>query len=62
MQTGSSLRSLFATILKDCHPQQPGVLWEQFREYLCDDLHYHLQTSGILHNPTQQQVENYGLY
>ena len=62
MQTGSALQSLFATILKDCQPAQPFVLWEQFKEYLCDDIKYRLQTSGILADPRQDQIEDYGLY
>lgn len=53
---------MFATILKDCHPAQPVLLWEQFKEYICDDLKHHLQVSGILHDAPQDKVENYGLY
>ena len=29
MQTGSQLRSLFATLLLHCHPTTPGDLWNQ---------------------------------
>ncbi|KAJ3760793.1 hypothetical protein EV360DRAFT_39084 [Lentinula raphanica] len=62
MQSGSSLRSLFATILKECHPAQPLLLWNQFKLYICDDIQHKLQTAGILPNPTLEQIEDYGLY
>ncbi|KIK61282.1 hypothetical protein GYMLUDRAFT_137211, partial [Collybiopsis luxurians FD-317 M1] len=62
MQTGYSLRSLFATILKDCHPSQPGILWQEFKQYICDDIGHILQTSGILPNAVQDKIEDYGLY
>ncbi|KAJ3738005.1 hypothetical protein EV360DRAFT_27230, partial [Lentinula raphanica] len=62
MQTGSSLRSLFATILKECHPSQPNLLWRDFKQYICDDLEHYLQRERILEYPTQDQVEDYGLY
>ena len=58
MQTGSSLRSLFATILKDCHPAQPRLLWDQFKGYLCDDLEHYLHREKIVVDPTQEQVED----
>jgi DNA replication protein DnaC len=41
---GRSLRQLFSLILRHCQPSQPDVLWEDFREHLCDDLRHQLQT------------------
>ena len=43
-------------------PAQPLLLWEEFKEFICDDIQHQFQTSGILLNPTQQQIEDYGLY
>ncbi|KIK56732.1 hypothetical protein GYMLUDRAFT_144983, partial [Collybiopsis luxurians FD-317 M1] len=62
MQTSSTLCSLFATILKDCHPAQPGLLWDQFKVFICDDLAHYLHRERIVINPSQNQVEDYGLY
>ncbi|EAU86521.2 transcriptional factor B3 [Coprinopsis cinerea okayama7 len=61
MGTGTRLRHLFVVILLFCAPSQPEVLWEQFRERMCDNLRYRLQNSGIV-NPTEEQVYDYGLY
>jgi hypothetical protein len=61
MQTGSQLHYLFITILKDCSPAQPEVLWEQFKEHICDDLKHTLYCKGI-QDPTDHQVYDYGLY
>ena len=38
MQTGYTLRMLFATIIFHCNPTSPGVLWDQFKHHICDDL------------------------
>ena len=40
---GESLRRLFSLILRHCQPSQPDILWQQFRENLCDDLGRRLQ-------------------
>jgi len=61
MQTGRQLRQLFVTILKDCIPSEPMVLWDQFKENICDDLAYILRNKGF-ENPTEEQVYDYGLY
>jgi hypothetical protein len=61
MQSGHQLRSLFVTILAACDPTEPAVLWERFKENICDDLHRTLQRKGI-NNPTVDQVYDYGLY
>ena len=61
MQTGGQLRHLFTTILHDCNPTAPLVLWNQFKEHICDDLKRKLQHMGH-ENPTEEQVYDYGLY
>ncbi|KAF9059405.1 hypothetical protein BDP27DRAFT_1181307, partial [Rhodocollybia butyracea] len=60
-QSGRQLRSLFATILKDCRPSRPGILWDEFKQYICDDVQ-HLLSRGILNDPSQDQIYDYGLY
>jgi hypothetical protein len=35
---GESLRRLFSLILRHCQPSEPHVLWEEFKDNLCDDL------------------------
>ena len=61
MQTGSRLRHLFATILLFCEPSQPGLLWNRFRDNICDDLRHRLSSLGIV-NPTTDDTYDYGLY
>jgi hypothetical protein len=43
MQTGSKLRWLFAIILLHCYPTSPEMLWNQFKDKICDDLRRKLQ-------------------
>ena len=62
MATGHQLRSLFVTILRENAPTDPLGLWLHFREKICDDLHHALHNRNILHDPTQEQVFDYGLY
>ena len=38
IKTGSQLRHLFTTLLLFCAPAQPNVLWQKFRDQICDDL------------------------
>ena len=61
MQTERQLRQLFVTILKNCIPSEPLVLWDQFKENICDDLAHALRNKGF-ENPTDDQVYDYGLY
>lgn len=61
MQSGSQLRSLFATMLLFCHPSQPAQLWEQFREKICDDIRPKLIARGVV-EPSQEQIYDYGLW
>lgn len=61
MQTGSSLRQLFATLLMHCGLAEPNVLWYDFRDRICDDVHWRLQAVGMA-DPTEEEVYDYGLY
>ena len=62
MQMGSQLRSLFVTIIKDCSPADPRALWDRFWPNICDDLRHHLQTHGRIEDPSEEQIQDYGLY
>jgi len=37
MQTGAQLRSLFVTILAFGVPGEPRMLWDKYKEHICDD-------------------------
>ncbi|TFK62503.1 hypothetical protein BDN72DRAFT_747673, partial [Pluteus cervinus] len=60
MQTGTCLRSLFASILIFCSPHQPDILWNEYRSSICDDLRRRLLRQGIS-NPTDEDIYDYGL-
>jgi PIF1-like helicase len=62
MQLGSSLRSLFATILLHCNPTSPGNLWNQFRHHICDDLRVKLLAIYPNREFTDDEVYMYGLH
>jgi hypothetical protein len=64
MQTGTSLRSLFAIILLSCHPTSPDVLWHQFKHKICDDLRRFLERTPRYLNRvfTDEQIYDYGLH
>ena len=62
MASGHQLRNLFVTILGDCSPSDPLALWMEFRVNICDDLQHALHSRNIIHDPTQEQVFDYGLY
>ncbi|KAJ7732793.1 hypothetical protein DFH07DRAFT_755137 [Mycena maculata] len=61
MQTGSRLRQLFSTLLLFCEPSRPALLWEQFRQHICDDFVHRLRTMGRS-NPTAEDAYDYGLF
>lgn len=61
MQTGSCLRSLFASILLFCSPHEPEVLWDEFRSFICDDLRWRLLRQGI-DDPSDDDTYDYGLF
>ncbi len=62
MATGRQLRDLFATLLRDCTPSDPLRLWMDFRDKICDDLGYRLQTQNIRQNPSPEDIYDFGLY
>src|SRR5271156_695035 len=62
MQTGSALRSLFATILLHCNPSTPAILWEQFKVKICDDLERRLSREHLNDIITTEMVYDYGLH
>ena len=59
-QTGSALRSLFATMLLFCQVEDPAHLWEEFKENLCDDLERTLTRMGV--TIEAGDIFDYGLY
>ena len=60
-QTGFILRGLFVVILRDCLPAEPRSLWNEYKEYICDDLPRVLRRMGLT-NASDDDVYNYGLY
>ena len=62
MQTGGSLRQLFASVLLFCTPSFPNKLWMRFRDFICDDLAHRIQTQYHIGHPSQDQVYDLGLY
>ena len=64
IQTGSSLRSLFAIILLSCHPTSPDALWHQFKHKICDDLRRNLERVPRYFSQdfTDDQIYDYGLH
>ncbi|KAG5545929.1 hypothetical protein RHGRI_018181 [Rhododendron griersonianum] len=62
MKTGYQLRRLFGVILTQCSPLNPCALWKQFCIHICDDLAHKIRTLFSIANPTEAQVEDYGLY
>ncbi|KAL1677751.1 hypothetical protein EV122DRAFT_192372, partial [Schizophyllum commune] len=61
MQTGYRLRQLFATMLLFCGPAQPERLWDEYKDFICDDLGYRLRCAGMS-NPSLDDIYDYGLY
>lgn len=62
MQTGTSLRQLFTSLLLFCSPTHPNKLWTRFRDFICDDLAHRIQTKYHINHPSQDQVYDLGLY
>jgi hypothetical protein len=62
MQTGRQLRHLFVTILRDCTPADPRALWDTFWPHICDDLRHQLQHVANIPDPSEAQIQDYGLY
>jgi hypothetical protein len=62
MQMGEQLCHLFVTILHECTPVQPRELWDTFWPEICIDLKYCLQQHLHITEPTDAQVQDYGLF
>ncbi|KAG5552631.1 hypothetical protein RHGRI_010651 [Rhododendron griersonianum] len=62
MKTGYQLRRLFSIILTQCSPIHPYALWKQFSVHICDDLAHKIRTLFAISNPSEAQIEDYGLY
>ena len=62
MQLGYTLRMLFSTIIFHCNPTSPGVLWDQFKHNICDDLLFKLTNLHPNRNFSQDEVYDYGLH
>ncbi|KAG5550493.1 hypothetical protein RHGRI_015459 [Rhododendron griersonianum] len=62
MKSGYQLRRLFCVILTQCSPLQPLELWKRFSKHICDDLAHKIRTLFAIPNPTEGQIEDYGLY
>jgi hypothetical protein len=62
MQTGYTLRMLFATIIFHCNPTSPGDLWIQFRHHICDDLLHKLTNLHPNRDFSQEEAYDYGLH
>ncbi|KAG5556991.1 hypothetical protein RHGRI_007293 [Rhododendron griersonianum] len=62
MKIGYQLRRLFSIILTQCSPIHPYALWKQFSVHICDDLAHKIRTLFAISNPSEAQIEDYGLY
>jgi hypothetical protein len=61
MQTGAQLRSLFVTILAFGVPSESRMLWENYKEHICNDCKVALQRRGIM-EPSIVQIESWALH
>jgi hypothetical protein len=61
MQTGAQLQSLFMIILAFGVPGEPRMLWENYKERICDDCKVALQRCGIV-EPSIEQIESWALH
>ena len=62
MQLGYTLHMLFVTIIFHCNPTSSGVLWNQFKHNICDDLLYKLTAIYPNRNFAQDDIYDYGLH
>jgi hypothetical protein len=61
MQIGAQLRSLFVTILAFGVPGEPRMVWDKYKEPICDDCKATLQRRGIV-EPSFEQIESWALH
>ena len=66
MQTGAQLCHLFVTIIRDCTSADPRALWNTlqntFWPSIYDDIRHMLQTHANIPEPSNVQIQDYGLY
>ena len=60
-RTGTSLRSLFLSVLRECSPAQPDQLWICFKAVICEDLQRSLTRQGLV-TPSIELAQDYSLY
>jgi hypothetical protein len=58
MRTGAQLRSLFVIILAFGIPSESCMLWNKYKEHICDDYKVALQRCGIV-EPSIEQIESW---
>ncbi len=61
MQTGAQLRFLFVTIFAFGVPSEPRMLWDKYKEHICDDCKATLQCRDIV-EPSIEQIESWALH
>jgi len=61
MRTGAQLRSLFVTILAFGLPSEPCMLWDKYKEHICDDYKVALQRHSIVESSIEQ-IESWALH
>jgi hypothetical protein len=61
MQTCAQLRSLFVTILAFGILGEPRMLWDKYKEHICDDYKAALQCRGIV-EPSIEQIKSWALH
>ncbi len=61
MQIGAQLRYLFMTILAFGVPSKPRMLWDNYKEHICDDCKVALQCRGIVESFIEQ-IESWALH
>jgi hypothetical protein len=59
---GHQMCQLFVTILKECNPADPRALWDSFWQDICDDLKRHPVFHERDVEPTEEEIQDYGLY
>jgi hypothetical protein len=61
MQIGAQLRSLFVTILAFGVPGEPHMLWDKYKEHICDDCKATLQRCSIMES-SFEQIDSWALH
>jgi hypothetical protein len=61
MQTCAQLRFLFVTILAFGVPSEPRMLWDKYKEHICNDYKVALQRRSKV-EPSIEQIKNWALH